>query len=121
MSGEIREETTNDNELSEVTLEMNNVEGDRYLETLFSELNNWAQSLSRRTARIPPLIKIILESNEELSDEFPSKATAAAMELRQIERALEEANNAFRLVHNHIFENYSDSIQADALHKHAAS
>lgn len=107
-----------DEETSKITT--NDVEGDRHLETLFSELDNWAKSLSRRTERIPPLIKEILESNEPLPEDCPSKATAAAMELRQIEKSLEEVKATYMLIDNYLFENYGDSIQPEVLHKKAS-
>jgi hypothetical protein len=120
MSEENKEEIMSDTETSKTTLEMDNVEGDRHLETLFSELDNWTKSLSRRAERIPPLIRAVLESDEPLPEDCPSKATAAAMELRQIEKSLDEVKNIYMLIDNHLFENYSDSIQPEAFRKTAS-
>ncbi len=109
-----------DEETSKTTVETDNVEGDRQLETLFSELDNWAKSLSRRTERIPPLIRAILDGSAPLPEDCPSIASAAAMELRQIEKSLEEVKNAYMLIDNHLFEHYSDSIEPKAMYKQAS-
>ncbi|HEX8246869.1 MAG TPA: hypothetical protein VF599_01700 [Pyrinomonadaceae bacterium] len=79
---------------------------DEKLETLFKELNGWAKSLVRKTEEVPEYVKQALDKPHENA---PSRASAAEMELRQIQKSLSEVNGIYKMIEEHLFENYGKS------------
>jgi hypothetical protein len=76
---------------------------DEKLEELFRELNGWAKSLVRKTEEIPGYVKEALLKSPENA---PSRASAAEMELREIQKSLDEVNGIYKMIEDHLFQNY---------------
>lgn len=75
---------------------------DEKLEVLFKELNLWAKSLVRKSEQVPEFVKQALENQGSA----PSKASAAEMELREINKSLSEVNGIYKMIEEHLFQNY---------------
>ncbi len=76
---------------------------DEKLEELFRELNGWAKSLVIKTEEVPGYVKEVLVKPPENA---PSRASAAEMELREIQKSLNEVNGIYKMIEDHLFQNY---------------
>ena len=79
---------------------------DEKLEREFEILRSFAKALAMNANEVPEQIKHTLTSDRPLPEGCPSKGSLALMELRQLQKNLEEVEAAHVRIYQHIVGNY---------------